>query len=336
MTGLVGCCGRFHISANGTWFDEWSEKAHPLRNWDFTHDLGITMHFVFTVDQQALLRRTALSAIPQAVRAAVQANFTGYALDYETGPAGGWSSQAFANETDGLLSFVSQLAASLRNVGKELIVDMGGTTAASLSTQACAMKQPAICSKQKALVERWVHSGATSLMEMGTYYGTDLHFNEMVITTALQHGVPTDLISAGVGSTTSAGCGCGKGSGGDGGPNRSCCAPDACCGPAQSPWAHQPPFGPPACRGSPCGACRSLGTPEACFNWTRASLRSWVATLARHDIRQISLFMPTMDGSDQPGKEGRNATSAFFYDVLGDFLRRSSSRRALQQQVSTC
>ena len=29
-------------------------------------------------------------------------------------------------------------------------------------------------------------------------------------------------------------------------------------------------------------------------------------------------------------------TLAFFYDVLGDFLRRSSSRRALQQQVRTC
>ena len=52
MTGLVGCCGRFHIGANGTWFDEWPEATFPLQNWDFAHELGLTMHFVFTVDQQ--------------------------------------------------------------------------------------------------------------------------------------------------------------------------------------------------------------------------------------------------------------------------------------------
>ena len=107
ITGLVGCCGRFHIDPNGTWFDEWPESKYPLSNWNFTHSLGLTMHFVFTIDQPALINQTALLAIPKAVAAAVASNFTGYALDYETAPAGGWGSAAFQAETDGLLVFVT-------------------------------------------------------------------------------------------------------------------------------------------------------------------------------------------------------------------------------------
>ena len=279
-----------------------------------THPKSTTALFL----DQALLNQTALLAIPAAVRVAVAHNLTGYALDYEQAPAGPWSSHAFAKEVDGLLGFVTRLAAALRAVGKELIVDMGGTTAASLSSQACATNnQPAVCAQQKALLRRYASSGASSLMAMDTYYGTDLGFNDVVIGAALQHGIPASMLSSGVGSTTTAGCGCGRG-GGQG--NRSCCAPGACCGPSQARWARQPPFGPPACVGAPCGACKTMGTGMACYNWTATSLRAWATTLTRRDVRQISLFMPTMDGADDPATEGRNATSPFFYDVLRDFL----------------
>ena len=101
ITGLVGCCGRFHVSANGTFFDEWSEQTHPLSNWDFAHNLGLTVHFVLTVDQQALLLDQTWRAIPEAVRVAVASNFTGYALDYEAAPSGEWGSATFTKEVDG-------------------------------------------------------------------------------------------------------------------------------------------------------------------------------------------------------------------------------------------
>ncbi len=273
ITGLVGCCGRFHINPNGTWFDEWPEAKYPLSNWEFTRDLGLTMHFVFTVDQPALINQTALLAIPDAVAAAVSSNFTGYALDYETAPAGPWGSAPFRAEVDGLLLFVTRLAAALKEVGKELLVDVGGTTAASLGTQGCSMNQTTICAAQRTLVQRWARSGASSLVEMGTYYGTDLGFNRAVLEQPLHGGVPAAMLSSGIGTTTTAGCGCGMGSGGvQPGANRSCCAPHACCGPSQSAWAHQPPYAPvPACVGAPCGNCKALGTHLPCYNWTETS-----------------------------------------------------------------
>ena len=94
-------------------------------------------------------------------------NFTGYAIDYETAPAGSWDSVALAQETDGMLSFVSKFSAALKAVGKDLIVDMGGTTVCSLSTQGCSCNQTAACTYQSALLRRWAATGAT-LMEMGT------------------------------------------------------------------------------------------------------------------------------------------------------------------------
>ncbi len=329
ITGLVGCCGRFHIDPNGTWFDEWPEAKYPLSNWDFAHDLGLTMHFVFTVDQPALINQTALLAIPDAVAAAVASNFTGYSLDYETAPAGPWGSAAFRAEVDGLLLFVTRLAAALKEVGKELLVDVGGTTAASLGTQGCSMNQSAICAAQKTLVQRWTRSGVSSLVEMGSYYGTDLGFNRVVLEQPLQGGVPATMLSSGIGTTTTAGCGCGTGSGGVlPRANRSCCAPNACCGPAQSVWAHQPPYAPvPACVGAPCGNCKVLGTHLPCYNWTATScewpyspfggeyfaliyhvhacvVNAWVGWLEQNQIDQISLFMSTMDGVDSPATEG--------------------------------
>ena len=114
ITGLTGCCGRFSVEANGTFRDEWPEGKYPLSDWDFAHRLGLTMHFVFTVDQNALLNRTALLAIEPAVRIAVAQNFTGYSLDYETAPAGASGSPAFAKECDGLLEFITRFAAALR------------------------------------------------------------------------------------------------------------------------------------------------------------------------------------------------------------------------------
>ena len=167
ISGLVGCCGRFSVAANGTWFDEWPEEKYPLSNWDFVHELGITMHFVVTLDQKALLNGTAVLAIPDAVRTAVKYNFTGYAIDYETTPAGGWGSEALAKETDGMLGFATEFAAALTAAGKKLVVDMGGTTTTSLSTQGCSCNQTAACKYQSALLLRWAASGAT-LMEMGT------------------------------------------------------------------------------------------------------------------------------------------------------------------------
>lgn len=160
ISGLYGCCGRFGIRANGSFFDEWPEDKYPLSDWGFVHELGITMHFVFVVDQAALMHRTALLAIPDAVRIATEHNFSGYALDYEQPPAGPPGSAAFALESDGLLAFASQFAAALRAVGKELVIDVGGTTAASLSTQTAG---------QRALTARWGKSGVTTLMDMMTY-----------------------------------------------------------------------------------------------------------------------------------------------------------------------
>lgn len=281
ITGLVGCCGRFHIGSNGTWFDEWSESKFPLTNWNFTKDLDLTMHFVITVDQLALINQTALLAIPEAIATAVSTDFTGYALDYETPPAGGWGSVAFQAETDGLLIFVTRFAAALKEVGKELLVDMGGTTAASLSTQGCAMNQTEICSFQRSLLHRWANSGVSSLVEMGTYYGTDLRFNEIVLQEPLYGGIPARMLSSGIGSSTTAGCGCGIGSSRS--DNRSCCAPHACCGPAQAAWAHEPPFEPvPACVGAPCGGCKTLGTRLPCYNWTAGTCRcpTWICISA--------------------------------------------------------
>ena len=68
ISGLVGCCGRFSVAANGTWFDEWPKSKYPLSTWEFVHNLGITMHFVVTVEQRALLNHTAVLAIPTAVQ----------------------------------------------------------------------------------------------------------------------------------------------------------------------------------------------------------------------------------------------------------------------------
>ena len=69
MTGLVGCCGRFTIHPDGTFRDAWPEQKYPLSDWDFVHGLGLTMHFVITVDQRALLNQSALLAVPEAVKA---------------------------------------------------------------------------------------------------------------------------------------------------------------------------------------------------------------------------------------------------------------------------
>lgn len=316
ITGLTGCCGRFSILANGTWIDDWSETKYPLSDWDFVHRLRLTMHFVFTVDQGALMNRTALLAIPAALKQSVAHNFTGYSLDYETKPAGAPGSPAFKLESDGLLDFISHFASALKAVGKELIVDMGGTTASSLSTQV---------PYQQALVERWAATGVTTLMSMATYYGTDLSFNEVALMSSTQYGVPAHMLSSGIGSSTTAGCGCGVAAHG----NRSCCAPDACCGPAAAPWAKNPPFSQtPACVGAPCGRCSTLGTSLPCFNWTAASLRSYATTLARRNITKISVFMSTLDQVEDPATEGRNATSPFFYAVLRDFVNGALSEAA--------
>lgn len=310
ISGLYGCCGRFRIAANGSFFDEWPEAKYPLSDWDFVHELDITMHFVFTVEQSALMNRTALLAIPDAVRIAVAHNFTGYALDYETTPAGPPGSAAFALESDGLLAFATQFSAALVAAGKELVIDVGGTTAASLSTQTAG---------QCALAARWGKTGVSTLMEMGTYYGTDLGFNQRWLLASMAAGVPAHMLSSGIGSTTTAGCGCGFTA--QPVDNRSCCAPGACCGPAQDPWAAKPPTGPPVCHGPPCGDCRTLGTDLGCYNWTASSLRSYATFLARHNISQIGIFMATIDQVEDPGTEGRNETSPFFYDVMRDFLR---------------
>ena len=146
-----------------------------------------------------------------ASQAAVANNFTGYSLDYETASAGPPGSTAFAKETDGLLTFVERMSAALKAVGKEFIVDVGGTTAASLSTQGCSRNETSMCAYEKALLKRYTTSGAAALMVMETYYGTDLAFNEVVIGSAVAHGVPPGMLSSGIGSTTSAGCGCGAG-----------------------------------------------------------------------------------------------------------------------------
>ena len=283
ITGLTGCCGRFSIAPNGTFRDNWHEAKYPLSDWNFAHDLNLTMHFVFTVDQKSLLNRTALLAIEPAVRIAVTQNFTGYSLDYETAPAGVPGSILFAKECNGLLEFITRFASALKAEGKELIVDMGGTTAASLSTQV---------PYQQTLVRRWAATGVTSLMSMETYYGTDLAFNEVALMSSTHFGVPTHMLSSGIGSSTTAGCGCGD----TGHGNRSCCALNICCGPAASAWAKNPPFSPNAsCVGAPCGHCNTLGTSLPCFNWTADSLRSYATTLARSNVTKISVFMSTMD-----------------------------------------
>jgi hypothetical protein len=251
ISGLYGCCGRLSIRANGSFFDEWPEEKHPLSDWDFVHGLGITMHFVFT----------ALLAIPDTVRVPTEHNFSGYALDYEDAPAGPPGSAAFKLESDGLLVFAMQLAAALKAVEKELVVGVGGTTAASLSTQTPG---------QRVLAARWAQTGVSTLMEMTTHYGTDVAFNQRWLLSTMASGVPARMLSSGIGSTTTgsmAGCGCGNTAHPSG--NRSCCAPGACCGPAQGPWAREPPTGPPSCDGPPCGSgCHTLGTDLPCFNWT--------------------------------------------------------------------
>ncbi len=309
ITGLYGCCDRFNIVANGSFFDGWP-STYPLSDWDFVHDLGLTMHFVFKVDQLAFMNGTALLAIPDAVRTAVVHNFTGYAMDYELTPAGPPGSEAFKNESDAILEFVTLFAARLQAAGKELVVDMGGTAATTLSVGT---------SSQRALAQRWASSGVPTLMDMMTYYGTDLGFNQRWLTAAMnQGGIPAHMLSSGIGSSTTAGCGCGAGSRHH--QNRSCCAPTACCGPSQSPWAQKPPIGPPSCVGAPCGGCNTLGTDLPCFNWTASSLRKYATFLAQHQINKIGIFMATIDRVDNPSTEGNNATAPFFYEIMRDFI----------------
>ena len=65
--------------------------------------------------------------------------------------------------------------------------------------QGCSTNQTAICTAQKALSQRWADSGVASLVEMGTYYGTDLGFNQMLLEQPLRSGVPPSMLSSGIG-----------------------------------------------------------------------------------------------------------------------------------------
>lgn len=137
---------------------------------------------------------------------------------------------------------------------------------------------------------------------------------------ALAAGVPALALSTGLGSTTDAGCGCFEG-------GMQCCPSGRCCGPSQTVWDHAAsnscPYTSPelSCGRSSDSSCNVLGTDLPCHNWAESRLRDYVQWVGDQGIGEVGVFMSTIDQVKNQSTEGRNATSAFWYDVLAGFLR---------------
>jgi len=118
-------------------------------------------------------------------------------------------------------------------------------------------------------------------------------------------GVSPNVLSAGIGTVTTAGCGCKNGSRG-------------CCDHIPSPLTDKAPAAQPM---NFLPECHALGAPGNCFFWTEPDLREfvqWCDSVAR--IRNVDVYRADFNANSSAMRR----TAPFFFSVLSEFLARES------------
>ena len=271
--------------------------------------LGLTVEPVVDVSPVALVAGTADRAIPAMVTCAIETNITGYMVDFEsfagaTIPHGAGAPEEAAIYT----SWLKKLGAALHAAGKTL----------------------AVCSDDYGMMGEYASGFATpeidTVMSMATYYNmanSSSHASigpltkwsdkrqlwEAWLLTPQTAGWPTaagvspDVLSAGIGTVTTAGCGCRNGSRG-------------CCDHIPSPLTDKAPAAQPM---NFLPECHALGAPGNCFFWTEPDLREfvqWCDSVAR--IRNVDVYRADFNANSSAMRR----TAPFFFSVLSEFLAR--------------